>query len=403
LQVRVASIAALPRMAAVTTFGVKDGGLVSLTEIENVDKEVVPVELVLSAGRLPPGAASKIYAASPDFPRARVSLLDAQGKPTPPEDAVARVGLLVDVPCDAGGHLNLVWKRVSDDREYFSAVPVSDSGGACEQTRTVSATLQLPTGEWVLRATRIVTEAKAASPYKLSVLTKPAPALERYLFLRSRRDIYAGISLEKELKRQMVVRLGEPAGKLSVESVSNPNFTPRTPPATDAVLFLGRFELVPVEAQRAEVWDTVFKRTFAIDALKSAFGARTIYNAYTGRVLDKGREKGTVQGVLRVASSQSDAKKLESATAEFRKGATEMVAACVTEREEVDPLIVVEGEGVFHGLKGGASVTIKQMTVSDEGASSQWVRDCLQKKLIDFRFGRKLPASFQAEFKFVSE
>jgi hypothetical protein len=80
-----------------------------------------------------------------------------------------------------------------------------------------------------------------------------------------------------------------------------------------------------------------------------------------------------------------------------------MVAACVTEREEVDPLIVVEGEGVFHGLKGGASVTIKQMTVSDEGASSQWVRDCLQKKLIDFRFGRKLPASFQAEFKFVSE
>ncbi|MCA2959914.1 MAG: hypothetical protein IOD12_06640 [Silvanigrellales bacterium] len=404
VQLRKGFIAALPRMAAVTTFAMKDGGLVSLTEVENIDKEVVPVEFILDAGKLSAVASSRVYAASPDFPRARVSLLNASGMPTPPEPALAKVGLLVDIPCGTKGALNLVWKRVGDDRDYFSAIGIPEAG-ACEGVRTVPATLQLPKGEWMLRSTHVVTGGASRVPWRLDVLKAPTPALERYFVLGKRSDAYASVGLEKELKRQMVVRLAEPrpGTTLGFDGGSGAVYVGRTPPPDDALLFLGRFELVPVEAARAEVWDTIFKRTFALDEVRRAFGAQAIFNAYTSRRLTKGREKGTVQGVLRVASSQSDAKKLEAATSEFRKGATEMVASCITLREEVDPLVLVEGTGVFHGLKGGNGVTIKELKVSDDGESAVAVKNCMQKKLLDFRFARKLPASFQAEFKYISE
>lgn len=412
LQVRKSSIAALPRMAAVTTFGTKNGALVSLTEVENVDKEVVPVEFILDAAKLPPVASSRVYAASSDFPRARVSLLSESGGATPPDSALAKVGLLVDVPCGTKGSLNLVWKRVGDDRDYFSAFRIPE-GEACEGLRTLPAVVHLPKGEWVLRSTHVVTlgsesgagGATLRTPWRLDVLRSPTPEIARYLFLGKRPGAYASVGLEKELKRQMVVKLAEPrvGSTLGFDGSSGAVFVGRTPPPDDALMFLGRFELVPVEALRAEVWDTIFKRTFSLEDVRRQFGVQSLFNAYTGRRLAQGREKGAVQGVLRVASSQTDAKRLESATTEFRKGATEMVASCVTQREEVDPLVTVEGTGVFHGLKGGTSVTIKDLAVSDEGESALALKTCLQKKLLDFRFARKLPASFQAEFKFLSE
>jgi len=406
LQARKGNIAALPRLAALTSFAVKGGGLVSLTEVENVDKEVVPVDLVLTSGRLNPADAPLVYAASPDFPRARVPLLSPAGEPQPPEPAVARVGLLIDVPCKTSGFVDLVWKRISDDREYASAIPLTSAGSACENTRTLNPILALPGGDWLLRSTHIVTLPAAKPVYRLATLKAPEPDVARALMLSQRAEAYAAVGLEKELKRQMIVRLtsAKPGGAGGMDASGRPRFyVPQGTPRTDAVLFLGRFELVPVDDRKAEAWDTVFKRTFSLEALRSAFRVTDVYNAYTLARIGKSREKGTVQGVLRVSSSQSDARKLESSTSEFRKSATEIVAACVTEREEVDPLVTVEGQGIFHGLKGANGVTIKQMTTSDESGSSEWVRECVQKKLTDLRFSRKLPASFQAEYKFLAE
>jgi hypothetical protein len=404
-QMKKGNISALPRMAVVTTFAARNGGLVSLTELEPWDREAIPVELVKESGRMEASEWTRIVAASPDFPRARVPLVEGRGEASTGE-AVARVGLMFDIPCSTQGFLKIVWKKVSDEREYFRTVALPQVSTDCQKTRSVTVSQALPAGEWLLRSTHLVTTPLSQAPSgRLEVLKKPDKTLSDYLQTNKYIENYATISLEKELKRQMTVRLPEPDGaRRQASGPQDPLFSPALPLRKEALLFLGRFEMVPVEAQKAEVWDTVFRRTYSLAAVRSQFGVEDVYNAYTLRRLEKGREKGTVQGVLRVSSSPADAKALEGASAEFRKASTEAVAACLTEREEQDPLATVEGTGFFQGLKGGDGMTIKQIKLTqDDNPTSVWIRECYQKKVLAFRFSRKLPASFQAEFKFVSE
>ena len=163
ISVKKGKVAALARVVSQTTFGQKAGALNSSTDLESFDKDSVPVDVVLDQMHRDAKSAALVFPASSDFPRSRLALTDPEGKPVPFEEPLARAGLLLDVPCAAEGTLKLVWRRVGDEREYFSLVNLGQKISGCQSQKTLSPTLNLPKGDWVLRATQISTRAAATS------------------------------------------------------------------------------------------------------------------------------------------------------------------------------------------------------------------------------------------------
>ena len=397
LQVKSGRIASLPRLAATTSFGMKDGSLVSLTEFDPVDREVVPLDLVLKEAKFPPSKLGLVYAASRDLPRSRVSLVPSSGDAF--EATRAQVGVIVEVPCNHQGSVNFVWKRVGDDREYQYSLTTKQE--SCTDVRSVTGVFPLPEGQWVLRTLHFVGLPIQEGPYKTAVLKQPSKTVKDYLLLDEQQELLRFVSLERELKKQIQI-------DLSLKQLAE-----MTPQKGKSVpfLFMGRFQLLQVDTQKAtsQLWDTVFKRTFSIPEIQKSFGEQEILNAYTLRPMSSGREKGTVQGVLKVTSAQSDAKKLEPFSAELRKHSTEGVAKCITERESKDPLVTAQGSAGLTALKGASTLTLKEIkpSLGKESPESKidlfWLEDCLKKSFLDFRFSKKLPASFQAEFQFKAD
>ena len=431
IAVKKGKVAALARVVAQTTFGLKASVLNSSTDVENIDNDALSVDMVLEQMHRDAKSSGQVVAASTDFPRSRLALTDVEGKPVPFEEPLARAGLLLDVPCEAEGSLKLVWRRVGDEREYFSLVNLGQRVSDCQGQKTLAPSLSLPKGDWVLRATQISsrtesrTQASSKAPGSgagavplaadsqelkqlggFTVLKSPTESVKDYYFLQKGMKYNTAGQLEREIQRQIVVRLESMLKPENTTNVAaNTRFSPSPSTRGSEVLFLGQFALVPSEGKngRTEIWETLFKRNYSVDNVKKVFGATEVYNAYTLSKLTRDRNKATVQSVLRVSSSENDAKNIETSTSDFRRNATEMFARCLTEREEFDPLVSVSGVLNFSVLKGGNAVTLKKIGMASEGQSEKWVEECFQKKLLAFRFSKRSPANFQGELKVASE
>ncbi len=407
--VRNGKVSAIARLAVVTTFGLKGTALTSSTEIESLDRDVVPADLVLNQMHVSQKNSQLVFAANPEFPRLRISLTDAEGKSTPPEEPMARVGLLIDLPCKASGTLKLVWKRTSGDREFVGLVNLGQSAAAdCKNNKTLSPQFLMPAGDWLLKATHILATAESKRDVRLQPFKTPDSFSKEYFSLDKWPATYTAIGMEREVQKQFVVRLEtmmKPENSAGLAREARYNGVQDPADLTSKTLYMGWFELQPSEAKsgQPEGWETLFKRSFSLTDTRKKFGASQIFNAYTLSRLNRDRIKGTVQSVLRVTSSESDAPKIEPFTAEFRKQATENLRVCVTEREDFDPLVSVAGDMNFTVLKGTNSVTIKHLAFSQLGSSEKWVEECFQKKLLVFRFSKKVAGNFQGELKFSSE
>lgn len=405
--VRKGRVGALARMAMQTTFGNKNGAVVPVSELESVDKDAVPVDVVIQQMNRPRSDAGLVYAASSDFPRARVALTNSEGESVPFDTPIAKIGLLVEAPCKTEGTMKLVWKRNGDDREFASLVNLSRKPeGECAGAKSLASTLLLPKGDWILKSSHITAGLVQANTYKVIPLKQANSFAAQYFSLKNVNPVYAGISLEKDITRQMVVRLESMLKPENTAQVPKElRFAPDSNELEKKVLYIGRIEIVPTEAKngRAEIWDTLFKRSFSLEETKKAFGTSEIYNAYTLGRITRDRARGTVQSVLRVSSAELDAKKVETFSTELRKNATETLAVCLTEREEFDPLVSISGVMHFSVLKGANAVNIRKLEFTQKGNSEKWVEECFQKKLLAFRFSRKVAANFQGELKFASE
>jgi hypothetical protein len=388
-------VSAISRFAMQTTFGKKN----TVTDFERIEKDSIPVDFVLQHLKRPVSDASLISAASPDFPRLRLSLTDPSGAPKSPEDPVARVGLLLDLPCETDGVMKLVWKRSADEREFMSFINLGMKGDVqCQKTKTLHPTVMFPKGDWALKSTFILPSKLEKLPLKNFVFKKPSEFAESYFALGKQNLPFESFASEREITRQIAVRLSAAGSQASNAA----------PDLKSKVLYLGRFELVAQQGSKptegAPVnWDTLFKRNYSIPDLRKHFDASDISNAYTLEKLSRDRSKGTVQSILKVSSLASEVKKVESSSVEFRKSSTEMLAQCLTEREEFDPLVNVQGQLHFSALKGANSITVKKLEFGNEGPSAGWVRECFQKKILGFRFTGKVPGSFQGELNFATE
>lgn len=401
--VREGRIAAAMRIAAQTILSVKDTNLQALTEVEPIDREVVPIDIALAQLGRTSTSGPLVHSASPDLPRSRQSLTSPDGEPHPFDDAVARVGMLLDVPCTMTGTLKLVWKRTSDDREYFSLIPLAqvqeDTKSECQKTRLIASSLELPAGNWILKSNYIWTQRSPVPNFRLPTLKSPDDYTQKYFSLGEANTVFMNLHLEREIERQFVTRLDE--------KNSTTAYVPGRMGWRSSVLYLGRFELVPkgnLKEGIFESWDTLFRRSYALVELKEKFKASDIYSAYTLDALERDRSKGTaIRSVLKVSSASADAKKIEPLSTEFRKSATEQLAECVKEREELDPLVNVSGTLSFSALRAANGINVKSFAFDGHGASDKWVEECFQKKILSFRFSQRVPSSFQGEMKFSSE
>lgn len=392
--VRDHKISALARIAAQSNFGLKDDALQVLTDIEPIDREVVPVDVVLRAVRRPQSDAKLVFAAIPDLPRSRQELKTGDDEQTATgEKAYARVGLLIDVPCQIEGTLKLIWKRSGDDREYYSLFPLSAVvGPECQGKRVITPVLSLPRGDWILKANYIFKNQTFVPSFKLSALKSVPNELNSYYMLDDAQVPLLNINLEREIERQFMARLSE----LSIPKYNN-----------QSLFYMGRFELVPKTAsdEKTLLWETLFRRGYEIKTLKMRFQAEDIYNAYTLDPMLRDRTQGNrIHSLLRVSTNAVDSKKQEPFNAEFRKDTTEHFAQCIKEREEVDPLVNISGRIVFTALKGSNSVNLKELIIEGRaGSSEQWIDECLKKHVVAFRFSKAIPGSIQGELKFASE
>lgn len=397
--VRAGRIAAVFRLGIQTLLTLKDSTLQALTEVEPIDREAVPVDIALEGLHRDSFSSPLLYAGSPDLPRTRVSITNSEGQPTPTESPVARVGLLLDVPCDAVGMLRLIWKRAGDDREYFSLSDLSKgSGTACKTIRTIAPLVELPRGDWWLKANYIQTSRSPLPNFRLQALKAPDATLQAYLSLSNRYRQFSNLYLEREIERQFVARLDG--------SSESDGFKPGNWNWREEVLYLGRFELVPKNSRedRFDSWDTLFKRNYLVSQLKDLFHAKNVYSAYTLDEITKDRSKGTaIKSVLKISAAASDVKKNEPLSTEFRKTATEDLARCVKDREEIDPLVNISGSLTFTALRAGNGINLKSFSFENSGLSDRWVQECFQKKLLAFRFSNRVPSSFQGELRFKSE
>lgn len=405
LQVRRGKVAAVARLRVTVSFALKEGVLTAVGETIPIDRDLVPVDVVLAQLGWKVSQAPLIYAASPDLPRARVTLLDEKGESQPPEAPVARLGLLLDAPCDLAAVLKLVWRRSGDDREYASLVRLTrtDAVSKCEDKRTLPVSQLVPPGEWILRSTHLLPDDAPRS--ELSAVKDDAPAV-KYFGLQAPTPAVADAALERDIQRSLSVKLGRVQGDgTSERPLMRLPEVARAPQSH--LLFLGHFQIAKAPAARPgapaqDIWDTLLLRTFTLAEVKRSFPGAELFNAYTLEALARDRPKGTLTANLKTSTTPGDAKRVEPVSAEFRRGITDELAACLTEREEADPLVGVAGQLTFNVLKGNTGIGVKSLSVAGESASSQWVRDCFRKKLLAFRFARPVPGNLQGEYRFES-
>ncbi|NBO37242.1 hypothetical protein EBU99_01530 [bacterium] len=406
LAVREGQIATIARVVQTTSLAQAAQGLSLKSSSESLDRDVVPVDLVLSQfNRTGVESFSQVRAGTSDFPRLRFNLTDENGVSRPFEEAKANVGFLVDAPCSAEGVLRMVWKRQNDEREFMTHFPIKPKTADCHAKQSLAYSFALPNGDWMIKSSLIAPANNFQPEIQTAWLRAPAPILKDYFALAQPAFRWSlETSKEREIRRPLMVQV-ESLSRRFAELRSQTDFYRGIGSASSPkILFLGHFEIRLFEAKndRAAVWETLLKPSFDLNTAQALLGSKDIFNAYTLERLVRSRSL-KVNTVMRTASDQDDLPAVKPIAAEFRGEAAKAYTVCLHEREEADPLVNLGGELRFTVLKGGNSVTMKKLKMGSEGLSDKWVESCLEKKLMRFRFSRKAPANFQGELKFSAE
>jgi hypothetical protein len=403
-------VALMPRMVMETLFLQKNGAINPKSEMVLLDQNVVPIDLALSQLGWDKKRSSEVYPGSPEFPRGRVTLTNPSGQPEEVEETVARAGILVDVPCEAKGFLKFIWKRQTTDREFVSVLPLVTDPQKCKgdgkllATQLLAHEIYFPSGDWILKGTHIVSGKSTQELPKIQTFVSLDAKTQSFLGLTQLSSAFQDTTQEKDLKRPLLVKLLSMPKEHNELRTSTAQFLqPSSSNWKDNFLFLGHVSLLDRKEKTENVWDLQFKRTYQFKALELFENTKYRYNGYTLQKLNQERPKGNVSCVLRVTSSEADAQKVEVLSSEFRKSATERLAQCVLERESVDPLVSLSGIAKINILKGSNSINLKAIDLENSGISEREVSKCLEKKLIDFKFAKKVDASFSGELRFKSE
>lgn len=398
--------AALARIVQTTDLAQAVQGLSLKSSSESLDRDVIPVDVVLNqTQQLSSVAVQSIVSATNDFPRMRINLTDENGSPQRYEEVKAKAGFLLDVPCSAEGTLRFVWKRQNDEREYLTQFPLRKKDEPCTEKQTIGHSFSLPGGDWVLKSSMIA-EVNSFNPDVQTIWMKsPTSTLKDYFSLSQLMHRWSlETSREREIRRALLVQLDSLGRRNNELRTRQDVFRGGSFSSNQQILFLGHFEIRNSEAKndKVNVWETFLRPSFTLDVAQTKLGSKEIYNAYTLERLTRGRSL-KVNTVMRTASDQEDLPSVKSVAAEFRGEASKAFAACLHAREESDPLVNMGGELRFTVLKGSDSVTLKKLKIGEDGLSDKWVESCLEKKLLSFRFSKKVPANFQGELKFSSE
>lgn len=381
-------------------------GLSLKSSSESLDRDVIPIDVVLSQISSPvKNSPQTIISATADFPRMRINLTDDQGQPQVPEESKAKVGFLLDVPCSASGTLRVVWKRQNDEREYLTQFPLSKDSNDCNDKKTLGHAFSLPNGDWVLKSSMISDVISFEPDLQTLWMKSPSKTLKDYFALSPLPFRWSlETSKEREIRRALLIQLDTLNRRFSELRMRQDVFRADSSSSDQSVLFLGHFEIRNTESKndKVNVWETLLRPSFNLEIAQSLLGSKNVYNAYTLERLKRSRSL-KLNTVMRTASDQEDLPTVKPVAAELRGAASKAFASCLNEREEADPLVNMGGELRFTVLKGGDSMTLKKLKIGDDGLSDKWVESCLEKKLLSFRFSRKVPANFQGEMKFTSD
>ena len=406
ITVQEGKVASVARVVQTTALAQAAQGLSLKSASESLDRDVIPVDVVLNQlGGSSVESLARVVAGTSDFPRMRINLTNELGNTIQFEEAKAKVGFLVDAPCKADGTLRIVWKRQNDEREFLSQFPLKPNEKECREKQTIGHSFALPSGDWMLKSSMIA-EVNSFQPDVQTIwLKSPSAVLKDYFSLSQLPHRWSlETSKEREIRKPLLVQVESLSRRYNELRSRQDVFRVGSSAANQQVLFLGHFEIRSSEAKndKVSIFETFLKPSFSLDVAQALLGSKNVYNAYTLERLTRSRSL-KVNTVMRTASNQDDLPTVKPVAAEFRGEASKAYATCLHAREEADPLVNMGGELRFTVLKGADSVTLKKLKIGDEGLSDKWVESCLEKKLLSFRFSKKVPANFQGELKFSSE
>ncbi|NBW82840.1 hypothetical protein EBR21_13910 [bacterium] len=406
LKVREGRTAMVARVVQTTSIAETVQGLSLKTTSENLDSDVVPVGLVLKQlGKSLSESLSSLVPASDDFPRTRLDITDVGGKTVPVEEQSARIGFVVDAPCDASGSVRLVWKRQNDDREYLTQFPIDAGNGECKDKRSLGFKFTVPAGDWVLKSTMLAPLGTFQPQIQTAWLKAPSPLLKQYFSLDEAQYLWTmETHKEREIRKALVIPVDSASRRFAELRRSKDVYRANTLAQNSDVLFLGHFDIRISESKndRVAIWDFVLKSSFDLSRAQALLNAKDVFNAYTLEKLTYGRSNNA-SIVLRTAADKEDRPSVAPVAAELQGEAKKAYSSCVKEREETDPLVNLGGLLQFTVLKGSDSVNLKSQRASADPMDENWLELCMKKKFIGFRFSKKAPVNFQGELRFGRE
>jgi hypothetical protein len=405
VSVREGKISSVARVAQTTELAQAAQGLNLKSSSESLDRDVVPVDLILAQLKRPANEPVPLVSAgTSDFPRLRLSLTDESGKTARFEESTARIGFLIDAPCQADGTFRTVWKRLNDEREYLTQFVIKPAVKECHEKQTLGFVFSLPAGDWMLKSSLISSAIPFQPEMQTLWLRNPTPVLSDYFAIAEAPHRWSlETTREREIRRPLMLQVESLSRRYGELRSKQDVFRVGSSVASQQILFLGHFEILTSEAKndKVSVWDTMLKPSFSLEMAQGLLSSKDVFNAYTLERLRGGRSP-KLNTVLRTAS-EDDLSVVKPVAAEFRGEASKAYATCLQAREEADPLVNVGGELRFTVLKGSDNVTLKKLKMGNEGLSDKWIEACLEKKLISFRFSRKAPGNFQGELRFSAE
>jgi hypothetical protein len=366
---------------------------------ESIDRDIIPLGLV--ASQLGTSVSPEFFAASADIPRGRMPLVDSSFEPIFGGKTAAKAGVLVQYPCGMQNTLKLVWKKNTEEKEYEFPVELSsktnslkEKGESCYSTKYV--TIPLTQDDWLLKSSHVVDTGAIPSfrsaSLKVGAQDGVSKFLKTYFGLDSSPLLLPNTGNEKDFAKPFLIRIGKKT-KLSMGQ-------------SQGVLFLGKFKLAsnrePAKNQ-AQAWDLLFDRTYNLKDLRLGFQTEIIQNAYTLDELRRDKLLGQVNAILRASFAGSDKKSLESYQDEVRAGIAGEFKSCLLDRELTDPLVNATANLQFSALKGTQNLSVKKIEVDADMESGVWMRDCFEKKVLQFRLKKKIPANLQGEILVKTE
>jgi hypothetical protein len=389
--VRNGLVSPLPRMATMISISGKHESPSFRVQLELKDSEFIPLDIVLANLGLDNTQVKTVLTSDDDSIKQRLSLSTKKNSFSSFAPVEAQVGFLFDAPCDLEGIYRLVWKRSGDVREYVSSLDLSKQDpNKCSNSYSVPLVLNLPQGTWNLLSTNF-------GPKSVNLDFKFPPHWERSS------EIKQYFSLENPLKNSSWSG-GESDIKRKISFVipkSQPNNATTT--VSMPFLYAGRFSITTKtkDGEKGITIATAWDRRFSLEELRKVFEKDQFLNAYSQAQLVRDQTKSEVQSLLKIGSN--DPKTTERLIAEFRKASTSMFAACVVDREQFDPLIAVTGSIRFAAISGTNYVDLLSISINSDERSQQWIKECLERKIIGFRFTEPVTARFSGEAKFTLE